>query len=342
MKSKLNLNKYLGESFFSELQKSEVGPILKEDAKVSVFPHEMMIALQIVPRTVISLLVQHLKPLKPKEHTVIPWYLENGICHEIRVQKISSDLYSGEITGEGRVLARFQYRSLPAVGLVIMSTYEMYDKETNKQDTVNPEFNYDKVQSLIDEKIRLQMTIESVVNKKLSEREAVKQLIDQKIKDYLRTSEEIKANLLSLPTEDLEQETSNDHSNEEESEEEAQQDSSEGEPSVKDIDVDKEVMEPAKVKKGKLKKFLEESKSKTKKNEKQTVDINNSKDLHCPDCQKKLYKSGDSHIEFCICYGEWMGKTVKFAKSEQGAKFNIPKNFDKENLIMLLETIKKR
>jgi hypothetical protein len=199
LKIKDFVEKYLGKNFEQDLIKSEVGPILKPDANVSVFPHEIYIALQIVPRTVISLLVQHLKPLPIGGIADIPWATEDGI-HTIHVNKISRDLYSGKIHGKGKILATFNYRSLPAVGLFIMSTYELYDKDTNKQDVAHPEFDYNKVQNLIDERIRMQMMIEDVVGKKISEREALQSLINQKINDYLRTSDEIKNSLIEQPS----------------------------------------------------------------------------------------------------------------------------------------------
>jgi len=348
LKFKVNINRYLGDSFFEDLKKSEVGPILKEDANVAVFPHEMYVALQIVPRTVISLLVQHLKPLKPKDHIVIPWFLDNGTMHHINIDKISSDLYSGNITGEGRVLAKFQYRSLPAVGLVIMSTYELYDKETNKQDLVNEDINYDKVQKLIDEKIRLQITIEEVVNRKLSEKEAMQRMIGEKINDYLRTAAQFKQIDLSnnndnqdIAQEDKsELETTTDENDEENNEEDNDQDSSEGDLSVKDIDVDPNLLEESKKskKKSKLKEFLD--KKKVKKNEK-SVNINKNKDLHCPDCKTKLYKSGDDHIKCCICFGQFFDKEIKFTKSENGVKLKFPAKFEIDNIEMLLSSLKK-
>lgn len=239
MNKKNFLNKFLGEDFEADLIKSDVGAILKPDANMTVLPHEMYVSLQIVPRTIISMLVQHLKPLKAGQVVDIPWPSDSGHTHNIHINKISSDLYSGQITGEGRVLAKFGYRSLPAVGLVIMSTYELYDKETNKQDLQNPQIDYDKVQRIIDERIRMQALVEDVVSRKLSERDAIQQLIMQKINDYLRSSEDIKN---SSPNEqgrkiDLKESEEIEEEQEESTEEESD------EPEIEEIDVDKEVME---------------------------------------------------------------------------------------------------
>jgi hypothetical protein len=326
------LKKFLGEDFESDILKSEVGAILKPDANMTVLPHEMYVSLQIVPRTIISMLVQHLKPLKAGQTADIPWPSDSGAMHNIHINKISSDLYSGQITGEGKVLAKFGYRSLPAVGLVIMSTYELYDKETNKQDLQNPEINYDKVQKIIDERIRMQALVEDVVNRKMSERDAIQQLIMQKINDYLRSSENIKqsspSEQVAKPVTDLKE--SEMETTEEESDE----------PEVDEIDVDKEVMEEAEntkeSKKHKLKEFLDK---KVKKAESISFV---KKEISCPYCATKIYKGGDS-IDLCICYGEHYGDSIKIKKNKNNEHtFKYPKKFSIDNATMLLGTLKKK
>jgi len=329
------LKKYLGENFESDLIKSEAGAILKLDANVAVLPQEMYIALQIVPRTVISLLVQHLKPLKSGQVCDIPWPSESGHIHNIHINKISTDLYSGEISGEGKVLAKFNYRSLPAVGLVIMSTYELYDKETNKQDLHNPELDYSKVQKIIDERIRLQSLIEDVVSKKMSEKEALQQLIMQKINDYLRSSDSIKQNIFKPePSEE-------DHSEEIEASEHVEETEEESdEPEVDEIEIEEEVVEDLQEeksnKKNKLKEFLN---NKTKKTEiLKTV----KSEIKCPHCSSTILKNSSS-IELCICFGENFGDIINIKKSKNKEYiFNYPKNFSMENATMLLDFLKKK
>jgi hypothetical protein len=324
------LDKYLGENFEYDLLKSDVGAILKPEANVSVLPQEMYVSLQIVPRTVISMLVQHLKPLKPSEIADIPWYTDEGKVHNIHINKISSDLYSGNISGEGKILAKFSYRSLPAVGLVIMSTYELYDKETNTQDLKNPDIDYDKVQRIIDERIRMQSLVEEVVNKKMSEKDAIQQLIVQKINDYLRTSESVKQTILEPEAKELE---SSEHM--EEMDEEPHMDDAD------DIDIDKEVIEEVKEddkkeKKNKLKEFLNK---KVKKAEK--IYFSKS-EISCPYCTSKIYK-GEEVIELCLCFGESYGSEIKIKKSKNKEySFKYPKNFSMDNANMLLGFLKKK
>ena len=329
------LKKYLGENFEKDLIKSETGAILKPGANIGVLPQEMYISMQIVPRTIISLLVQHLKPLKSGQICDIPWLSDNGHTHNIHINKISSDLYSGEITGEGKVLAKFGYRSLPAVGLVIMSTYELYDKETNKQDLQNPDIDYDKVQKMIDEKIRMQAMIEDVVNRKLSEKEALQQLITQKIQDYLRSSDAVKQSTLeperkSDVVENDDEMDDGIEASEVESEEE----------DIEDIDISNDAMEEIeesnepKAKKNKLKEFMDKKVKKTE------VSFS-KKEISCPDCAKKLYKGGDS-FSLCICFGEFMGQELKIKKSNNQYTFKFPKQFGLENIEMMLDVIKSK
>jgi hypothetical protein len=348
LKNKFFLKKYLGENFEKDLVKSEVGAIVKPDANIPVLPQEMYIALQIIPRTVLSLLVQHLKPLKAGESKDIPWHLEDGRTHNLHINKISSDLYSGQITGEGKVLAKFGYRSLPAVGLVIMSTYELYDKETNKQDLQNPQINYDKVQQIIDERIRTQCLVEDVVNRKLSERDALHQLIMQKIQDYFRSSEAVKQSILTQDDHEEKAQKAQLFASEEESEESEEEpeenEENEEESEDDDISIGKEVMKEikekseekdSKSKKSKLKEFLDK---KVKKTEGSVKIV--QKQISCPDCSTVLYK-GEDKFNLCLCYGEHYGKDIKIKKNKDNSySFKFPKSFEMENIEMLLDTIK--
>lgn len=334
------LKKYLGENFEKDLIKSETGAILKPGANIGVLPQEMYISMQIVPRTVISLLVQHLKPLKAGQICDIPWPADNGRMHNIHINKISNDLYSGEITGEGSVLAKFGYRSLPAVGLVIMSTYELYDKETNKQDLQNPDIDYDKVQKIIDERIRMQALVEEVVNKKLSEKEALQQLITQKIQDYLRSAETVKQSTLEPEQKSDMVETDDEMDEDVEASEDDLSDADSED--IEELDIDNEALEDIEeadepqAKKSKLKEFMD---NKVKKAEKSIFFT--KKEISCPDCDKKLYKGGDS-FSLCLCYGEFYGQDLKIKKSNNQYTFKFPKQFGLENAEMLLMAIKSK
>lgn len=277
----------VGEDFLDTLGKSE---LYKPDTKTTVDPLEIKAALSIVPRILLSFLISELKPMKAKDFKDIhiPW--APGVLH---VEKHGPDIYSGQImSAENKIIYEFKYRSLPSVGLVILTTFELYDLEERTTPeatpTVTPEatpaVEHKPVQDLIDERLKLHGIIREVVDHRLSEREAIQQLLLMRLKPIVEESEEH-------------------HS------------------------------EPIMDKKLKLKEFLENRKL-------QQVDMDKKEDIRCPDCSFKIFKSGDTAIKCCICYGSYHNKEIKFKKSEKGVKFNFPKDFDAENIEMIIEAIK--
>ena len=280
----------LGEDIFDILEKTE---LYKLQTKTTVDPLEIKIALQIVPRTVLTYLIFHLKNM------VVGGFLELDLPFapgKMHVNKYSNDVYSGEIfSSENKKIAEFKYRSLPSVGLVILSTFELYDiseqiespvaMTSNSQET---EDSAVKLQLLIDERLQLHNLVRNVVDQKISEREALQKMLMLKIKESLvQNMEDIKEDNMT--------------------------------------------------KKSKLKEFLE---NRHKKEENSSETIDKSEDLKCPDCSTVIYKSGESHIKCCLCYGEFRNKEIKFSKNEGSVKFKFPKNFEMDNIEMLLEALK--
>lgn len=282
----------LGEDIFDVLEKVE---LLKLQTKTNVDPLEIKIALEIVPRTILTYLIMHLKPVK-KDGFID---LELPFCSgRMQANKHSNDVYSGEIfDSENKKVAEFKYRSLPSVGLVILTTFELYDLTAHVQPPVTIELRPEeskesfadssvKLQSIIDERLQLHNLVRNVVNQTITEREAMQRMLMLKIKESLsyniKESEEINY-----------------------------------------------------TKKNKLKEFLEN------KNKKENDIIDKSEDLECPDCTTTIYKSGDSHIKCCICYGYFRNKEIKFSKKEGNIAFKFPKTFDIDNINMLLDTLKR-
>jgi len=160
--------------------------------------------------------------------------------------------------------------------------------------------------------MRLHCLIKDVVDHRISERDAIKQLIAEKISEQFNEIEE---------SEDEEYEEEDDFSLEMSDDE--TEESGEG------------IMDNL-TKKSKLKEFLESrEKKRTEK-----VHLDKSEKIDCPDCNTDLYK-GENHIKLCLCYGEHFNKEIKVKKTEDGRyKFNFPKSFDTDNVEMLLEAIK--
>lgn len=280
----------LGDDIFDVLAKTE---LLKLGTRTMVDPAEIQTALQIVPRTILTYLILHLKTMKDGGFLELDLPFAPGKMH---INKLSNDVYSGEIfSAESRKIAEFKYRSLPSVGLVIMTTFELYDVsepapavtiEIQPEVQPNVQDNTAKLQAIIDERLQLHHLIGSVVEQKISEREAMNRMLMMKLREVL---------------------------------------------------VHAEPQEETMSKKHKLKEFLENRNKKE-----QSEEIDKSEDIECPDCATVLYKSGESHITCCICFGDMNRKPIKFTKNEGNVKFKFPKNFDVENIEMLLSSLKNK
>lgn len=169
----------LGEEIVEDLEKSEIGSgIFKQDTKTALDPNEIKIALQIVPRAVLSYLVSHLKNLQIGGNLDLDLPFCNGMVH---VNKISHDVYTGEIYQDNKKKTEFKYRSLPGIGLIIMSTFELYDMVNLKE--VKQEANNDKIdtmQKIIDERIKLKYMVSKIVDERLEERKNIEKIVQEK------------------------------------------------------------------------------------------------------------------------------------------------------------------
>jgi len=136
----------LGEDIFEDLEKIEM---FKPDTNSTLDPAEIKIALQIVPRAVLGFLIANLKPLNVGGNLDLPLPFADAILH---VNKISQDVYTGDVVQRGKRITEFKYRSLPGVGLILMSTFELYNvSDLDKLKDQEPEeSSIDKLQKIID------------------------------------------------------------------------------------------------------------------------------------------------------------------------------------------------
>lgn len=300
-KQTLVIKSIMGESFLEKLEKAE---LYNPATKTTVDTNEVKVALQIVPRCILTWLISELKPMKPKDikDLQIPW--EAATLH---VEKLAADVYSGEIiSNEGKKIYEYKYRSLPSVGLIILSTFELYDmseelseqpaQELPQEETQiiihTPDNQEAKLQQLIDDRFQLNNIIRNVVDQRISEREAMQQMLLMRLAPVVTIESE-----LQKPQE---------------------------------APMDKKL---------KLKEFLEQRKSKLEQPQPEEV-LDKKEGIDCPDCKTSLYKSGDTSIKCCICYGEFRNKNIRFEKTEKGVKFKFPKSFSVDNIEMILEAIK--
>lgn len=198
------VNKILGDDFFESLQKTE---IYKPQTRTNLDSEEIAIAYKIVPKIVLNFLIENLKPMMighVKNINLAPI----GIVGDLLVNKQSKDVYSGEITSEGRRVYEYQYRSIPGIGIILLTTFEMYDLklglEEHKEDKHEEEISaFSHIDELIEERLKLNKLISEVVEKKISEKEAMERLVTAKLAEvFLKASEviEIKEEKMEKPS----------------------------------------------------------------------------------------------------------------------------------------------
>lgn len=176
------LKSVLGSDIMDVLAKSE---LYKPGTKTTVDPNEIRVALQIVPRTILSWLICHLKPMQIGDSKELDLPFAEGKLH---VNKHGADVYSGEVYDKNsKVLYEFKYRSLPSVGLVLLTTFELYEDPTPEVIAIAPQAPVQetdsKLQDLIDQRLKLHDIIRGVVDQRITEREALQQMLLMKLKE---------------------------------------------------------------------------------------------------------------------------------------------------------------
>lgn len=312
-KADVFLNKTLGDDFFESLEKFE----LWKPGTKSVLDHEeIKTALMIVPRTIMSLLIRELIPMAIGETKEVQIPLASNAM--MRVSKHERDVYSGEIEQDNKKVVDFTLRSVPGVGLIIMSAFELYDMENIiNAESPKQELAEDadvKVQKLIDERLALHDLIGKVVDKKIMEREAIQKLVLNKLTEMVEASRQAKTQEPVIA------------------------------PIVhaEPIDLPKDVMHETPMEETKksspLKKFLDERKDKKLKKNEYFIQLTKSDTVSCPDCGQKIFDG--SGLSACICYGDDHNKKIYLKKTEDGIKVSFGKRWDTDNIEMLLEILR--
>lgn len=303
-KADLFLKKTLGEDFFESLQKVE---LWKPGTRTTIDHEEIKTALHIVPRTVMSLLIKELTPMEigQAKQITIPADLETIL----NVTKHERDVYSGNIQQDNKIIVDFKYRSIPGIGLVIMSALELYNvEELHDAPTPAPDITH-RVQQIIEERLALHDLVNKVVERKLMEKDAIQQLLLARITDKLHEAKkapEVIENSGSFV----------DHA-------------------------ELENLGKSDKKKSPLVGFLDQRKTKSslKKNE-FSIQLVKGETIRCPDCNGALIQ--DNVFSGCICVGDDMNKKVFLKKTEDGVKVSFSKGWDQENIEMLLEILRKK
>lgn len=322
------LKNTLGEDFLESLEKVE---LWKPETKSTVDHEEIRTALQIVPRTVMALLIRELSPMAIGDNKAIPLFVVGNAT--LNITKHGHDVYSGDIVQVSKRIAEFKFRSLPGIGLVIMSTFELYDMENLINSSPRPNVApvtddiSSKVQKIIDERIALHDLVNKVVDKKVSEKEAVNTLLLMRLTEEL--AKEKKKNEQISEVTKIATDPGNAKANE------YMRGMANGLVVADSVANEKE---PNFVEAPKKKRPLEEFLEKRKKNKEHVVYLSKSETVECPDCGGKVF-DGKS-LNACVCYGD-NGK-IFLKKTEEGIKVRFSKNWDEESIEMLLEVLRKK
>ena len=328
------LNKVLGEDFLESLNKVE---LWKPGTRTTIDHEEIKTALQIVPRAIMALLIKELAPLAINESKEFELPLEDGPAL-ISATKMEKDVYVGNIQHNNKIVVDFKYRSIPGIGLVILSAFELYDVNSLSGDSsgspIEDELSL-KVQQLVDERMALHDLVGKVVDKKLEQKDAVKDLLLRKLSQIAQLP---KINKDSTPQSDqyfrgmtngLEVASSVATGKEPKFVESPKKDV----PTIPLKQIEKIAEAPVK-KASKFREFME----KKRKPKEFSVRMVKGETIDCPDCGNVLISN--KIFTGCVCLGDSNKLFIK--KSEDGIKIRFSRGWEQENIEMLLEILRKQ
>lgn len=290
----------LGESFMEDLAKFDMINI-KTDTAIS--HEEISDAFKVVPRAVMSWLISTLSHMKNGEAKTVSLPFDRTDGSKLAVTKVASDVYNGEVYKDGKKLSHFMYRSIPGIGLVLLTSFELYDLDnlissphqpSTQVANSLPDFSetYTIVGRLIDEKLAMRDLIEKVVDKKMAQREAIQEMV------LMRMAGELQREIKAKPPLRTKKETEK--------------------------------------KKLKLENFLK----KKEKRKSFGVSLNKSECVSCPDCGNEIFS--EQGFSGCICFGDNRNSKIDLKKTESGVKISFSKEWEPENIEMLLKILQKR
>jgi hypothetical protein len=324
------LKSILDDEFLETLAKS--ADLYKIGSNSVLDPEEIRIGLKVVPRAVMSMLISELTPMQINSHKDIK--LPFGDSAYMSANKNAADDYTGSVYSGNKLVYDFKNRSIPGLGIILLSTFELYDleklSESQNSAIENSEEKEDsdkKIQKLIDERMELHSLVSRVVEDKIMHREALHRLMMAKLNDALKSSpvqkasEEqftaIKPPIMSPPGPQM------------------RGDEKPIEVTAKDV-----IKKESAPKKGSpLKQFLERKKK--PKSKEYQIEVAKSEQINCPDCAQPIF-GGAFGFSPCICYGPDQNRKVWIKKNEDGVSIRFSKSWSPENIEMLLDMLRKR
>jgi hypothetical protein len=308
MSIKLSLSTILDDDFVRTLAKS--ADLYKIGSNSVLDPQEIKIGLKVVPRAVMSMLISELSHMEINSNKRID--LPFGRNAWISLNKNAADDYTGAVYDNNKLVYDFKNRSIPGLGIIILSTFELYDLDELSKPTEQSEDTESKVQKLIDERMEFHSLINRVVEDKMAQREAIHKIVMNKLSEaILPKPAEVAppSPIMSPPS-----------------------------PVISPIEVKPEHMikkEPPARKGSPLKEFLERK----KKPKEYRVEIAKSETVNCPDCGQTIY-GAVSGFSACICYGDDQHRKIWLKKTDDGVSLRFSKKWSAENIEMLLQTLR--
>lgn len=326
--AKYFLKNVLGDGFLESLVKTE---IYKQGSKSVIYTDDMHLGMKLVPRVIMSLLIRELVPMAIGETKEI-----NIPCDRptiLKTTKHERDDFSGEVIQDNKKIYEFLHRPLPGVGLILLSSLELYNLEDLEKE---PEHNEDidqKIQKLIDDRLALHHLIDQVVDKKIMEKDAIEKLALSRLEEEMakehKKHEQISE--LKLINEKTTPQSDPYFQGMTNGLEVANAIVNEKEPNF--IEASKEKGSP------KLNSFLANRKKKLQKKE-FFVEMTKS-EVNCPDCKHTIFNSSGLYSG-CVCMGENQNSKVYLSKSESGAlKVKFGRGWSVDNIEMLLDCLRK-
>ena len=323
------------ESLGTSLSKSEV---YKQGTRTVTDTDDLFQGLQIVPRTLLNLLVRELSPMQIDEIKEIPIPSRDDTF--IRVNKLERDSYSGQVFQRNVKIGDFLNRSLPGLGLVLMTMLELYSMDELEKEPSISEDKQSEINRIIDERLNLHSLVNKVVDGKMQQKDAIQQLLMARLTeefvkektDHEQTRTKLAATGVAAlgyvkPGEVKQGDYA--HSASLDDVMRLKQKSDEAPKVI--------ILEPKKSRP--LSEFIENRKKKLGKKE-FSIEMAKSETVDCPDCSQTVFnKSG---ISACLCYGQDMGRKVFLKKTEDGIKISFPKSWSPENIEMLLEVLRRK
>jgi len=296
------LKKTLGEdfleSFGEDLSKSE---IYKQGTRTITDTNDLYQGLQIVPRALLSLLIKELSPMQigDTKEVIIPGKDETKVV----VTKHERDSFSGQVLQNNVKINDFLHRSIPGLGLVLLSVLELYDIDSLENHVSTLSDKQSEINRIVDERLNLHSLVNKVVDGKLMQRDAVQQLLMSKLNQMHQEHKEIREEHKEIMA------------------------------PKKEVPFTIIKLDAAK-KKLPLSDFIENRKKKKE----YFIKMEKSETINCQDCGQLIFN--DSGFSSCICFGD--SKKVKLKKTEGGIKISFGRNWDADNIEMLLEVLRSK